>query len=391
MTSIKQEKNKEEQANNLVQSILESAMKKSASDIHFSPQKKRIDVFFRLEGKLKKVEEINNDIYCYLLTRIKFMSGLDVTQTEIPQDGRSILEVDKESVDFRISILPTCRGEKITIRILRTSEAVVDMNRVLTNKKDLEEFQKILNKPYGMVLICGPTGSGKTTTLYSALDYFAKRETMAIHTVEDPVEYLLDGVNHTQVKVKSGMTFLNSLKTVMRHDPDVICVGEIRDEENMEYIATIARTGHLILSSLHTGSIAETIKLLLDLKVEISLMSSILSGIICQKLIRNLCKHCSEDDLIDVQIIKSLGLEANSKVKKAIGCDKCNNTGYRGRFGVYEIFNPSKEVKKMMINNDEKSLMEYFLSEKHQSLKSKAIEALIEGKTSVEEIERVFN
>lgn len=377
----------------IVNTMLLKAIKDKVSDIHIESYKEYIRIRYRVDGVLIEVGKIKGTIFLqYIISRIKIMADLDIVERRMPQDGRFELDIDGKKIDFRVSIIPTINGEKCVIRIL--NQNIIDFN---LEKLDIDSFElkKILfqlNKRNGMFLLSGPTGSGKTSTLYSILKRLNTGQENIL-TVEDPVEYEIDGINQVQSKNEIGRTFAVMLRAYLRQDPDILMVGEIRDYETAEIAVKASITGHMVLSTIHTNDSIGGIDRLINIGIPAYMISASLSCIISQRLVRRLCPECKEKDEYWKEKIKSLGYEAekyrdlNFYVEK--GCEKCNFTGYRGRIGVFEVFIPDGEIKNM-INRGESSLEieKIALKKGMKKLLEDGIEKAGKGITSLNELLR---
>ena len=327
--------------------IFKNAIDKGASDIHIEAYEDCVMVRFRIDGQLVEVMKHDKKLQQILVARVKIISGLNIAEKRLPQDGRVALKINKKNYDFRVSVLPTMFGEKVVIRIMDKDGFNISKSGLGFFDDDLEKFDHILSHPHGIVLVTGPTGSGKSTTLYTALRELSKPN-VNIMTVEDPVECTIRGINQVQVNQKAGLTFANALRSFLRQDPDIIMVGEIRDGETAEIAIRAAITGHLVLSTLHTNDAISSINRLIDMGIEPFLIASSLVGVLAQRLVRRLCPHCKEEYEPDEHEAKLLRLDkAEEKIKiyKAVGCPACNDTGYKGRIAVYEILTVSSELR----------------------------------------------
>ncbi len=327
----------------LVNHIINRALEAGASDIHIEPRRYSVQVRYRIDGVLHDQEAITVKQRAAITSRIKLMAKLDIAERRLPQDGRIKIKSGKEEVDIRVSSIPVSFGESLVLRLLHTESVELDLNAVGFDGTALDKFRKTINLPYGIILVTGPTGSGKTTTLYSALNEINTPDKKIV-TVEDPVEYQLSGINQVQVHASIGLTFVNTLRSFLRHDPDVMLIGEIRDSETAGIAVQASLTGHLVFSTLHTNDAAGGITRLEDMGVERFMISSSLVGILAQRLVRKICPHCAEDILLSKQQINLLADDFNvpadfipEKVKRGKGCEKCGYTGYRGRIGIFEF------------------------------------------------------
>ena len=376
----------------LVNLILEQALAQKASDIHLEPHEARMKVRYRIDGLLRDMMEIPRHLQNDVNSRIKIMAGLDITERRKPQDGRFQLHLAGQDVDLRVSSLPTVYGEKIVVRVLYRAGHLLDLDEFGFAPRDLEKVESMLRSTQGLILVTGPTGSGKTTTLYGFLNRLNSPEKNIV-TVEDPVEYRLDGVNHVQVNPRVGLTFASGLRTVLRQDPDIIMVGEIRDEETAEIAVRAALTGHLVLSTLHTNSAAATISRLLNMGLESYILSSTIIGIVAQRLVRTICPDCREQveltSPVVIRYIESLGLEPPKLVYQGRGCPVCRSSGYRGRTAVAEVLVFNKEMRQAVERGAlEAELLEIALRSGMTTLQQSAVDKLVQGVTTVEEIIR---
>lgn len=375
----------------LVDSIIQNAVRSKASDIHIEPFENRVCVRYRIDGALQKQFDSPKEPLAGLITRIKIMGNMDIAEKRIPQDGRIFTRVDGENVDLRVSVLPTVNGEKIVIRILDKSAFNVDKSVLGIDDDDLDKINKIINKPHGIVLVTGPTGSGKSTTLYSLLRDLNKEDKNII-TVEDPVEFSMDGINQVNVNAKAGLTFASGLRSILRQDPDIVMLGEIRDTETAEIAVRAAITGHLVLSTIHTNDAPSSIVRLKDMGVAPYLVSSALVGIIAQRLIRKLCIHCKEEYIASDYEKEILGVPKYQDLTlyRKVGCNRCSNTGYKGRVGIYEVMEINREIRDLI--NADKPLEEITnaaLRNNMKTLNKSAMNVVLNGNSTVEELLRV--
>lgn len=375
----------------LVDSIIQNAVRSKASDIHIEPFENRVCVRYRIDGALQKQFDSPKEPLAGLITRIKIMGNMDIAEKRIPQDGRIFTRVDDENVDLRVSVLPTVNGEKIVIRILDKSAFNVDKSVLGIADDDLDKINKIINKPHGIVLVTGPTGSGKSTTLYSLLRDLNKEDKNII-TVEDPVEFSMDGINQVNVNTKAGLTFASGLRSILRQDPDIVMLGEIRDTETAEIAVRAAITGHLVLSTIHTNDAPSSIVRLKDMGVAPYLVSSALVGIIAQRLIRKLCIHCKEEYIASDYEKEILGVPKYQDLTlyRKVGCNRCSNTGYKGRVGIYEVMEINREIRDLI--NADKPLEEITnaaLRNNMKTLNKSAMNVVLNGNSTVEELLRV--
>ena len=374
----------------LVNSLISDAVNKGASDIHIEPFERSMRVRFRIDGQLHEMMSPPVKMRGAITSRIKIMAELDIAEKRVPQDGRIKIRIGSKKIDLRVSSLPTIFGEKIVMRILDKSNLEIDLTKLGFQPEALEKFLKAIESPYGMVIVTGPTGSGKTTTLYSAL-HRINLPHHNIMTAEDPVEYNLEGINQVNVHEEIGLTFASSLKAFLRQDPNIIMVGEIRDLETGSIAVKAALTGHLVLSTLHTNDAASTINRMIDMGIEPFLVASSTNLIQAQRLIRRLCESCKEKDQIHPEVLRELNIpdETPFDIFEPVGCPKCSNTGYKGRTGLYEIMPISPEIRDMILNRcSSTEINEQAVKEGMLTLRADGVEKLKAGQTSVEEVLR---
>ncbi|RBQ31944.1 general secretion pathway protein GspE [Arcobacter sp. FW59] len=371
-----------------VNSLFYQAIKKKSSDIHIEMHEFKAEVKYRIDGVLVKHIELDKNIMSLVISRIKVISNLDISEKRIPQDGRTQIKIAGRTLDIRVSILPTFYGERVVLRILMQSEDIKSINELGFPTFITEELEKVLNNSYGMVLVTGPTGSGKSTTLHSLLHQIESDEKNII-TVEDPVEYKSNKFSQIQVNSKVGLTFASGLRSILRQDPDIIMVGEIRDSETASIAVQSALTGHLLFSTLHTNRAPAAITRLIDMGVEKFLISSSLLAVLAQRLVRKLCDNCKCEDTSEISH-KIFSLDKNKKIYKANGCKACNFTGYQGRTAIGELFVINDEIKEALKTDiDDNSLMKLALKSGMISLDKQLKVLLEEGKTSVDEVVRI--
>lgn len=378
----------------LTNSIINDAIDKEASDIHIEPTEKKLIIRFRIDGILKKIMEIPKYAAPQIISRIKVISNLDIAETRKPQDGQAKVNRGDASIDLRISILPMSYGEKVVIRILDSRKGSIPLEKLGIIGENLQKLYRVLDLKQGIILATGPTGSGKTTTLYAALNRIKSSE-MNILTVEDPIEYTIDNINQVQVNVKAGITFASALRSFLRQDPDIILVGEIRDPETAEISIQAALTGHLVLSTVHANSAVETITRLIDIGVDRYKVTSALSAVVGQRLIRKICPSCREEVAFEnadknlLSIIKTDNLP--QKLYKSKGCSKCDLTGYKGRVGIYEILIMDNEIKAKIEQGASAIEIEKIATQKgFKNFSTTAVELITSGTTDLSEINRVL-
>jgi len=373
----------------LINTLFEQALKMRASDIHLEPGIEDIRVRFRIDGDLTEIMRIPRFNLSAIVTRIKILGKMNIAEKRIPQDGRVESIINGKPIDMRISSLPTVYGEKIVIRLLDKESFNFTKEKLGFTEYELTKFDKILSQPYGMILVTGPTGSGKTTTLYTVLKELNTVEKNII-TVEDPVEYKLEGINQVQVNVKAGLTFASGLRSILRQDPDIIMVGEIRDSETAEIAVRAAITGHLVLSTLHTNDSPSTIARLIDMGIEPYMVSSSVIGVVSQRLVKLLCPKCKESYIASETQKRMLGVEDESLVlHKPVGCNSCNK-GYKGRAAVHEIMPINEEMRRLIdLNSNTDKLREQAIKDGMTTLLQSAVSLAKNGQTSYEEVMRV--
>lgn len=379
----------------LVNSVIVRGITERASDIHMEPRAGEMVVRMRIDGILHRILTISRDIMGSVVSRIKVMSDLDLTERRVPQDGHINVIVNGVETDLRISTLPTIYGEKVTIRILDKNTQIKDAESLGLMGADLEKYRLLMSNANGMVIIVGPTGSGKSSTMYTMINDLNSDELNLI-TLEDPVEYDIDGVNQVQINDKVGMTFASGLRSILRQDPDIIAVGEIRDGETAEIALRAAITGHLVLSTLHTNSAISLLDRLIDIGCEPFIIAEALKGVISQRLVRRICPDCKQEYIADEDDLMRMGLPPESagvKIYKGSGCHNCRYTGYQGRIAVFEILIMSRTTKRMIAENIPRSrLMEQFVKEgRYRSLRDGARELVLSGITSVSEMTRILS
>lgn len=375
----------------LVNQIIANGVAQRASDIHFDPQETEFKVRYRVDGVLKTERSLPKHMQNMMTARVKIIGGLNITENRIPQDGRIKVNIEFKSIDIRLSTLPTVYGEKIVMRILDVSNAATDIAHLGFTEKNEAMFKNMIEKPNGIVLITGPTGSGKSSTLYAALSNLNNEEVNII-TVEDPVEYQLDGINQIQVKEEVGLTFAAGLRSILRQDPDIIMIGEIRDLETAQISIRASLTGHLVLSTLHTNSAIESISRLQDMGIEPFLISSSLVGVLAQRLVRQICRDCStevEPTIREKQIFANNGFDVE-KIRKGRGCSACGNTGYRGRLAIHELLPIDRELKDLILNRASGyEIADYMKTAGYYTLLQDGLLKVLEGVTTTEEVLRV--
>ena len=379
----------------LVNTIIERAVHERASDIHIEPGEEELQVRMRIDGLLRDILTIPRELQASVLSRIKIMSGMNIAERRVPQDGRFNIRVRDSGFDLRVSTLPTVYGEKIVIRLLDKSGGLVDAKDIGLTGEDLAKYRQLTGLKNGVLLIVGPTGSGKTTTMYAMINELNTREVNLV-TLEDPVEYNVGGVNQVQINEKTGMTFANGLRAILRQDPDIIAVGEIRDGETAQIAMRAAITGHVVLSTVHTNDAAGTIERLMDMGAEPYLIASAVKGVISQRLVRRICPSCRQPIEASAQELEDLGLPPAPKrmIYRGAGCPDCFDTGYRGRIAVFEILPVTRRIRNIISAGGGRMEIEEALrdpAEGFVSLQENAVRLVLEGVTTPEEILRVVS
>lgn len=375
----------------LVDAILADAVKRDSSDIHFEPEEGFLRLRYRIDGVLRQIRSLHKDYWSAIVVRLKVMSGMNIAETRIPQDGRLSLQVQGHRVDFRVSSQPTTHGENIVLRVLDRAKGIVPMEDLGLHDDTLNALKMMMARPEGIILVTGPTGSGKTTTLYSMLNY-VKSEEVNIMTLEDPVEYPVDMIRQTSINEVARMDFANGIRSMMRQDPDIILVGEIRDEDTAEMAFRAAMTGHQVLTTLHTNSAIGSIPRLLDIGVLPDIMTGNIIGIISQRLIRLLCQHCKKETLSDVVDSKLLNVNEPIKIFEPVGCEHCDNTGYKGRISIMEALTIDDELDELIAKRATLGeLKERARLSGYKILADDAIRVVISGMTSLQEVSRVID
>jgi type IV pilus assembly protein PilB len=374
--------------------LIAQAINDRASDIHVEPGEKQLTVRFRIDGVLHEMQKADRAIQDGIISRLKIMSSIDIAERRVPQDGRVSVTVSGKQVDLRVATLPTVFGEKIVMRILDKSNALLRLSDLGFLPDTMTRFEQSYRKPYGTILVTGPTGSGKSTTLYATLNIL-NEESKNIITVEDPVEYRLPGINQVQVNNKAGLTFAGALRSILRSDPDIVLVGEIRDKETATIAIEAALTGHLVLSTLHTNDAATTPTRLVEMGVEPFLVASALDCIVAQRLARRLCDRCKTGYRPDVGELTSAGWDTSGldevpEIFKPVGCGVCSQTGYYGRFAIHEVMNVSEEVERMIVEREHSEDMKKMaVAQGMLPLREVGLQQVRNGLTSIEEILRV--
>lgn len=373
----------------LVNSLFFQAIQKGASDIHIESGENKGEVRLRIDGALKKHIDLEKNIITLVINRIKVISNLDISEKRLPQDGRTQISISGKTLDVRVSILPTYHGERVVMRILAQGDHIPTLQSLGFQDDVTQQLYKLLNHSHGMILVTGPTGSGKSTTLHACLQHITTPDKNII-TVEDPIEYNADNISQIQVNTKVGLTFAAGLRSILRQDPDIIMVGEIRDSETADIALRSALTGHLLLSTLHTNDATSSLSRLMDMGIENFLISSTLLGVLAQRLTRKLCEHCKEETSLSLDTMEELQLPKEKTYYKAVGCTACDFTGYHGRQAIGELFIMDDRVKEMMKDGfNDHQVRDAMKKNGMKTISDKLKEMLISGRTSYEEAVRV--
>ena len=385
-----EEESSEEPIIKLANTILIKSIKSRASDIHLEPFENDLRVRYRVDGKLIEMMVLSKTIAPAITSRFKIMAKLNIAEKRLPQDGRIRIKTEGKDIDLRVSTLPTVYGEKTVMRILDRSSVKVSLNELGFEQSDLEKYVKSISSPYGMILVTGPTGSGKTTTLYASLNKINKKD-VNIMTAEDPVEYNIEGINQVHIKEDIGLSFAEALRSFLRQDPDIIMVGEIRDTETAEIAIRSALTGHLVFSTVHTNDAPSTIMRLEDMGIEKYLIASSLVVILAQRLVRRICTHCKAEIKVPPNALTELGFSEHDaqtiKIYKGKGCSECNNTGYMGRVALYEVMPVSDRIKEMILHDASVAeIKNQAITEGMSTLRMSGLKKIKEGVTTIEEV-----
>lgn len=377
----------------IVNTLFSQAIRERASDIHIEPQEKNLRVRFRVDGVLREISSFTMGIHAALISRIKIISQMDISEKRVPQDGRIQITENRRTVDLRVSTLPTIFGEKVVMRILDAKSVILDIKRLGFSLRNLVIYSKMYQQSYGMILVTGPTGSGKSTTLYSTLSEL-NTPSQNIITVEDPVEYRLQGINQVQVNPKAGMTFANSLRSILRQDPNIVMLGEIRDAETADISIRAALTGHLVLSTLHTNDAPGAVTRLIDMGIEPFLISSSLLGVMAQRLVRLICAHCKESYTPEADSPERifLGISPTQSVVlyRGRGCRECGNTGYIGRMSIHEVMPMSPAIRELAVQRASTDEIRLAATQEGMlSMREDGIQKALDGLTTIAEVMRV--
>jgi type IV pilus assembly protein PilB len=373
----------------LVNMMITHAIRERASDIHIEPDSDSLRIRYRIDGILHEAMVPPKQFHPGIVSRIKILSGMDIAEKRVPQDGRFPINIEGKEFDIRTSTLPTLHGEKVVLRLLEKTTGLPNLSELGFSEETLHAYEKLIKRPYGFILATGPTGCGKTTTMYSSLKKISTIEKNVI-TVEDPIEYNLKGINQVQVNPKAGLTFANGLRSILRQDPDVIMIGEIRDLETASIATHAALTGHLVLSTLHTNEAVGALARLIDMGVEPFLITSSLIGVLGQRLIRKICPHCKESYTDSAEVLKEVGIDGEVTLFRGKGCGECWFTGYFGREGLFELLMITESIKRLIVARASVSeIKEQAKKEGFKTLKEEGLIKVVNGVTTLEEVMRV--
>jgi len=377
----------------IVNTIINQALLKRASDIHIEPLRNNISIRMRIDGVLQEFIKIPKDLHASIISRIKIMSSLNIAEKRLPQDGRTSIFINKGKRDIRVSTVPSNNGERMVLRLLKSSYDLKNVNQLGLSGENLNKLTKILQSAFGIILVTGPTGSGKTTTLYACLAHINKPD-INIMTIEDPIEYTLHGISQIQVNPKIKLTFASGLRSFLRQDPDVLMIGEIRDYETAQIAINASLTGHLVFSTIHTNNSLGTLMRLMHMGIEPFLIGNSILAIVTQRLVRMICTSCKEEYKPSIKEIywlqsKNLNYSKNNILWRGAGCQKCHATGYYGRIGIFEIVTINKKIKNIAFNNNE-SIQKYIINSKNKFLLDDGIQKIYSGITTISEIRRII-
>lgn len=371
-----------------INALLAEALRENASDIHIETFERQVQIRFRVDGVLREVVSPKKALAPLIVSRIKVMSKLDIAEKRVPQDGRTSLRIGGRELDIRVSVLPTGDGERVVLRLLDKDATRLDLRHLGMNSNILEKVQKVVKSAHGIFLVTGPTGSGKTTTLYASLSELST-DSQNVMTVEDPIEYNLDNISQTQVNTKTGMSFAKGLRAILRQDPDIVMVGEIRDLETAEIAVQASLTGHLVLSTLHTNTAIGSISRLVDMGLETYLLATSLLGVLAQRLVRVICQHCKEPYQSSEFEAKLIGIPVGSTIYTSTGCNRCGQSGYAGRTGIYELIILDETLRQMIHDGASETSMQNHVRQFSRSIRADGAEKVLAGLTTVSEVVRL--
>lgn len=373
----------------LVNTVIIQASKMKASDIHMEPFENDVRIRYRVDGELREIMRVNKAMHNSMVIRIKIIGGMDISEKRKPQDGRVETTVDGRPLDLRISILPTVFGEKVVLRLLERSATLMTKEELGFSKTNIDRFNQIIAAPEGIILLTGPTGSGKTTTLYAVLSELNSIDKNII-TVEDPVEYRIDGINQVQVNNRAGLSFASGLRSILRQDPDIVMVGEIRDTETAQISFRAAITGHVVLSTLHTNDTVSSLTRLVDMGVPAYLVSTAVVGIVAQRLVKRLCNYCKRERETTESEMALLGIKKPAKIFEHVGCNECGQTGYRGRMAIHEVLVMNRHIRDLIAQNNSVDIVkDAAIKDGMRTLHQSCAEMVLEGRTSIDQLVRV--
>lgn len=371
--------------------MIEEAIKRRASDIHVEPRRANLEIRYRIDGILHHIRTLPKSLQAAVISRIKIMGEMDIAERRVPLDGRITVRVENRNIDLRVSTLPTQHGERVVLRILDKTGMLLSLDQLGFSKPDRKSFESLIKKPYGIILVTGPTGSGKTTTLYTALNFLKSPETNMM-TCEDPIEYELEGVNQSAINIRAGLTFAKQLRAILRQDPDIVLVGEIRDAETADIAFRAALTGHLVLSTLHCNDAASAVTRMLDMGIEPFLISSSVIGVIAQRLARVICPKCKATYTATPEEIEEFKLDASKgpiQLSKGQGCGNCGTTGYRGRLGIFEVMTVNEAIRQCTLSRPSSDTVKQLAIENGMlTMRQDAISKILSGTTTTDEVRK---
>jgi type IV pilus assembly protein PilB len=371
--------------------MIEEAIKRRASDIHVEPRRANLEIRYRIDGVLHHIRNMPKSLQAAVISRIKIMGEMDIAERRVPLDGRITVRTGNRNIDLRVSTLPTQHGERVVLRILDKTGMLLSLDQLGFSKRDRGAFESLIKKPYGIILVTGPTGSGKTTTLYTALSFLKSAETN-IMTCEDPIEYELEGINQSAINIRAGLTFAKQLRAILRQDPDIVLVGEIRDAETADIAFRAALTGHLVLSTLHCNDAASAVTRMLDMGVEPFLIASSVIGVVAQRLVRTICPKCKTHYVASPEEIEEFALDASAgpiQLSRGQGCGNCSQTGYHGRQGIFEVMTINEQIRQLTLSRPSSDNVKHIAVENGMtSMRQDAIDRVLTGITTTDEIRK---